>query len=488
MLYIEELRTAGFTEDDSHIWARVDAGNPAHPNAVAVWLVPTIGGNPRPFLGAAAEVAWSPDGTRTVYHPAQPGDPFFVADRNGANPRQICGEKPGLHEHFPTWSPDGRWVYFVHGIPATFEMDISRVPTSGGAPERLTDLHSRASYPTFLNARTLLYTARRPDGEGSALYAMDVDRRVPHAVSFGLEEYLSIDASADGQRLVATVARPEHKLWTVSISDRTAGDADAHRYRIPSVRAAAPRFGPDYVLYLSPRGGPSGVWEYKGGAETELWSGSDGAVTDSPAVSPDGSRIAFVVRRGGQARLYVMASDGTSPQALAEKLDIRDAPSWSSDGKWIAVAASGGGKEQPLFRAPVDGGAPRQLVGGVAYGPACSPDGRFIVYAEGHEGRSMQLKAVTADGRPFPLPEVWVGRSNPVRFTPDGKALVIMRGETRAQNFWRLDLATGKLTRMTDFKPGFETGGFDISPDGSEILFDRYRENADVVLIDLPKR
>jgi Tol biopolymer transport system component len=488
LVYLEELRTVGFADDDSHVWARVDAASPAHPNAVAVWLVPTLGGNPRPFLAGVAEVAWSPDRSRTVYHPAAPGDPFFVADRSGSNPREICGEKPGIHEHFPTWSPDGRYIYFVHGIPATFDMDIYRVRSSGGTPERLTDLHSRVAYPTFLDARTLLFTARRPNGEGSRLYSLDVNRRIPHVVSFGLEEYLSIDASADGRRLVATVAKPDRNLWTVPIVGRIADDTAAHRYRIPSVRAVAPRFGPNYVLYLSSRGGPNGLWKFKDGVETELWSGSDGAVTGAPAVSPDGSRICFTVRSGDQARLYLMASDGTNPRRLAQKLDIRDAPSWSSDGKWIAVAASEGGKDQPLFRVPADGGPVQQLVGGVAYGPVCSPDGRFIIYAEARQGRSLQLKAVTPDGRPFALAELSVGRNNPFRFTPDGKAIVIMRGETREQNFWRLDLASGKLTQMTNFKPGFETRGFDISPDGREILFDRYRENADVVLIDLPPR
>jgi hypothetical protein len=28
---------------------------------------------------------------------------------------------------------------------------------------------------------------------------------------------------------------------------------------------------------------------------------------------------------------------------------------------------------------------------------------------------------------------------------------------------------------------------FDVSRDGKQIIFDRYRENSDVVLIDLPK-
>jgi hypothetical protein len=29
---------------------------------------------------------------------------------------------------------------------------------------------------------------------------------------------------------------------------------------------------------------------------------------------------------------------------------------------------------------------------------------------------------------------------------------------------------------------------FDVSPDGKQILFDRYRQNSDIVLIDLPSR
>jgi Tol biopolymer transport system component len=93
--------------------------------STSVWLVPTMGGAPRPFLPTAAAVAWSPDRSRILYHTPAGGDPIFIADRNGGNPRQLFVAEPGVHNHYPTWSPDGRFVYFVRGVPGSW--------TSGGS-------------------------------------------------------------------------------------------------------------------------------------------------------------------------------------------------------------------------------------------------------------------------------------------------------------------------------------------------------------------
>ena len=63
-----------------------------------------------------------------------------------------------------------------------------------------------------------------------------------------------------------------------------------------------------------------------------------------------------------------------------------------------------------------------------------------------------------------------------------------MRGFIRHQDFWLLDLGTGNLRRLTNLRPGFDVRNFDVSPDGRQILFDRFRENSDVVLIERPPR
>ncbi len=484
-LYLDRVRNVGFSGDEAHVWMRITRQGGKGEDA---WLAPTMGGNARPFLTAAVSIAWSPDRAHILYQTAEDGDPIFVVDRNGGNARQVFIDKPGIHNHYPTWSPDGRFIYFAHGIPSPFHMDIWRIPSTGGTAERLTNYDSRVAYPSFLDERTLLFTASRPDGSGSGLYAMDVDRRIPHAVSFGLEEYVSVAASAGGRRLAVTVANPTSHLWTAPISEHVVDESGVSRFSLSAMRAAAPRFGPGYLLFLSSKGGADGLWKLKDGSDTELWRGAEGSVTAAPAISPDGTRICFVVRDGKESRLQMMAADGAGVRRLAGSLDVRDAPSWSPDGKWIAVVAAEG-KEQPLYKIAVDGGAPVRLVGGMNYDPVWSPDGRFIAYSEHHGGPTYQLKGVTPERQPFPLPDVtvWFG-GNRYRFLPDGRTLALIQGHHRNQDFWLLDLTTGRLRQLTKLRPGFDMRSFDVSPDGKQILFDRYREDSDVVLIERDRR
>jgi hypothetical protein len=260
--------------------------------------MPLTGGEPRVFLGKRSQnVAWSHDGARLAYHTSDPGDPIFVADRTGANARQIFVDQAGVHNHFPAWSPDGMWVYFVHGIPTASAMDLWRIPSSGGAPERMTAHNSYVGYPTPIDQKTVIYVARAADGSGPWLWALDVGRKITRRVSFGLEKYTSVAASADGRRLAATVANPVANLSTVPITDHVAGERDVKPLLVPAVRALMPRFGGTTLFYLSSRGMGDGLWRYQDGKAQEIWNGAEGALLEPPAVSLDGHRVAFVLRR-----------------------------------------------------------------------------------------------------------------------------------------------------------------------------------------------
>ena len=100
----------------------------------------------------------------------------------------------------------------------------------------------------------------------------------------------------------------------------------------------------------------------------------------------------------------------------------------------------------------------------------------------------MPLLAVHPDGTPAKLPEINVQRDGErVRFLPDGTGLVYMLGNTIVrQDFWLLDLGTMRSRRLTQLSNPAAMRTFDISSDGSRIVFDRQRENSDILLIDLP--
>ncbi|MGB8781793.1 MAG: protein kinase [Terriglobales bacterium] len=476
------LRSVGFSGDGSEIWlGGGDVG-------LRLRLMPLTGGAPRYFLGEeTANLAWSPDGERIVYHTFTNGDPMFVADRNGANARRIFGDQPGIHNHFPTWSPDGRWIYFVHGTPSTKEMDLWRIDPDGGHAERLTQRNTDIAYPTPVGNGTVFYVAHDGDGSGPWLWAFDLKRKDSRRVSIGLEQYTSVQASADGRKLVATISNPVAGLWSIPILNRPAEEHDVKPFPVPTVRALAPRFSGSSLFYLSSLGTGDGLWRLWDGQATEIWKGADGALLETPAVSPDGGRVAIVLRRNGKRQLHVLSSDGAELQPIAEGIVAQGSSCWSPDSKWIVTGgsdASGPG----LFKIPFEGGSPVRLVSGPALNPVWSPDGSLIIYAGTNVSTFAPLLAVRPDGTSVELPHISLRRlGEHVRFSPDGKSLIYMQGLLASQDFWLLDLASMKSRPLSRLQNRATMRTFDITSDGKQIVFDRLRENSQVVMIDLPK-
>ena len=137
------LRSLGFNGDGSEIWFNPE-GNPGREKV----LLPLTGGTPRPFLRRGYSTpSWSPDNARLALIDSDAhGDPLYLADRIGANPHPINVPpqdtqpffREGRHTHNPVWSPDGEWIYFVHGTGPTGRMDVWRMKPSGASPEQLT--------------------------------------------------------------------------------------------------------------------------------------------------------------------------------------------------------------------------------------------------------------------------------------------------------------------------------------------------------------
>jgi Tol biopolymer transport system component len=484
------LRTPGFSPDGSLVtyWVRKQDGSKG--GDISIWAVPTLGGQPRIYLQGAAEFDWTQDGSRLAYHTPGPGDPLFVSDGSRrSEDRPIFTAPPGLHSHFQLWAPDAAFIYFVQGsLPD--KLDIWRIrpfAAAGASPERITWHNGRVTHPVLLDRRTLMYLASDPDGSGPWLYCMDVERRIPHRLTSGLDRYTSLAASADGRRLVVTRASPKRSLWRLRIANSPAEAPEAARIPLTTSTGFSPRLGPNYLLYVSATGASESIWKLVNGTGAELWSGLGAQIFGGPAIAPDGRQVAFSVRQQGRTLLYAMQADGANARIMADSLDLQGAPAWAPDGQSIMSAADDHGVPR-LFRVPVDGRSPARFVQEYSVDPAWSPDGRFVVYSGPDIGTTFSVKAVTAEATAHPLPTLTLTRgARHLTFLPGGRALVFLRGEIQHKDLWRIDLETGAERQLTNLTPDFDVRDFDVSPDGREVVLERVQERSDVVLMDLPR-
>ena len=496
------LRSLGFSGDGSEIWFN-PIGNPGLEKV----LMPLTGGTPRPFLGTGLSTpSWSPDDSRLAYIASStPGDPLSIADRTGADARPIVvrgqdqeasSSREACTHHNPVWSPDGAWIYFVHGREAAGEMDVwrmrpvGRIAGAAHTPERTGEFSGadRFTYGALCRAR------------GGLVRAVAVGARC------GEQGHAPRDRRARAIHVrLGKPGWPSHRRHRGQSHGELVACAVGRSARRGSRRSALPhpkRIRPGTALRrgltllsvaLVPRDWRWPLAASRMTRRSKYARAPTACCRNQPAASPDGSRVAVVVRQDGKRRLAIMSADGTNSRTLAASIDLRGvegqgAADWSPDGKWI-VTGGDDGNGPGLFKIPVDGSAPVRLVSEDAVNPVWSPTDDLIVYAIpfGGGGGRNRLRGVRPDGTSVEMPEVRVRRGGAHRFLRSGAGLVYLEGP-EAKDFWLVDLTTSRTHRLTNLSDRGQLNHFDITPDGKYLVFDRSRQNSDVVLIDLPKK
>ncbi|HET7618017.1 MAG TPA: Ig-like domain-containing protein, partial [Vicinamibacterales bacterium] len=108
---------------------------------------------------------------------------------------------------------------------------------------------------------------------------------------------------------------------------------------------------------------------------------ADTSTGSDPAFSPDGSRIAYVSTRDGNAEIYVMNADGTGATRVTNDPQADGRPAFAPDGHTIVFHSARTAGRQQIWSVGADGTGLTQLTrDSINFAPTVSPDGQTIAY------------------------------------------------------------------------------------------------------------
>jgi len=239
--------------------------------------------------------------------------------------------------------------------------------------------------------------------------------------------------------------------------------------------AAADVYVVGEILVASSRANPPGKFQLYAIERSNLAQLTkltpDTTSASDPAFSPDGSRIAFVSQRDGNAEIYIMNADGTASTRVTNDPQPDGRPSFTPDGQALVFHSARNGGKQQIWAVNVDGSGVTQLTrDSVNSSPTISPDGQTIAYVS-TRNKDTDIWLMARDGsnqRQFTRSPQQ--RESEPRFLRDGTlAYLAERRENNrtVQQVMRADLATGATTAITG--TDLAIASFAVSPAGDVV-------------------
>ncbi len=239
--------------------------------------------------------------------------------------------------------------------------------------------------------------------------------------------------------------------------------------------AAADVYVVGEILVASSRANPPGKFQLYAIERSNLAQLTkltpDTTSASDPAFSPDGSRIAFVSQRDGNAEIYIMNADGTGSTRVTNDPQPDGRPSFTPDGQALVFHSARTAGKQQIWAVNLDGSGVTQLTrDSVNSSPTISPDGQTIAYVS-TRNKDTDIWLMARDGsnqRQFTRSPQQ--RESEPRFLRDGTlAYLVERRENNrtVQQVMRADLATGATTAITG--TDLAIASFAVSPAGDVV-------------------
>jgi TolB protein len=189
----------------------------------------------------------------------------------------------------------------------------------------------------------------------------------------------------------------------------------------------------------------------------------------SPAWSPDGSQLAYVSFEGIQPAIFLQSLATGQRTLLSKQAGVNGAPSFSPDGKSLALTLSSSPGNQDIYVMDLATKKLRRVTTAEAADTEASwaPDSKSLYFTSDRGGSPQIYKVSVQGGDPQRITFDGSYNAN-AHVSPDGKSLVLVHREDSHLHVAVMDLASGTLQVLTD-------GDLDKSPtfapNGGIIIF-----------------
>ena len=395
----------------------------------------------RPVPGAKGvyQAFWSPDGRFVGY---AEGSNLLKIPVEGGTPVPIC-KVQGLFKR-ASWSSDGETIVFCDAT------GLYTVPAKGGTPTLILK-HDHIEHPSFLDLpdgrRAILYQAMdagRPGGHGMYVQVVGENQRRFLTMSSSVNPYPAYSPSGH-------IVYVDGRLDSVAI------------WALPFSLAALQPTGKAFPIAQhgsSPQVSRTGTLVYSDAPSSRqqlTWCDRSGKTISSigeplrqqsPALSPDGRRLAVEVMEGAPDIWVYDVERGIKTRFTFDSVPVA-LGAWTPQGNEITYASNRGGNLD-IFSKPSGGnGDPALLVGTplVELAPDWSPDQRFLIY----QAISPETKGdllYRERGKDGKLGEAAVFLKTPFdeatpRFSPDGRFVVYVSDESGQREIYVRDFPNG---------------------------------------------